>query len=437
MIEHNVHSMDVLLAMSESLFENTGAGKKNHLFTVKEVPDRAVSFPTIAKPPKEIFYRKTVTYSTVLPPPVLEKRCTCLYMCHGAPATIRCMSCATYDPKGVGFYCDLCFKSRHPWYRIPHLFMSIDKDENIEHTLRVAHRKSEALRYEMEGHDVLKSVQRQKKALVYVADDEHLETQMLNAGRKLTGMEDRMRQIRKNLRQEIKQGGNVVTLARVVPGASSTKSPNKLKNSSSMNELPERTLFLQLSDDEAAIRIQALLRGRYIRNVVSFAHAQRYVRVWDESSMRDYYYDRHTNMSTWSRPCLILQHHFDDIEYVKDGGDGDEGNVQKTAIPIQKWCCKRDASRRRPLDERISTYEFAEPVVKGFLRCINARHKVLEEADRIYRRVPAEDSGSHFYTLKKRGQTISFWTKPTIYLSTEPPLLINMDEKRSPRFNRA
>jgi hypothetical protein len=24
-----------------------------------------------------------------------------------------------YDPKGLGYYCDECFKIRHPWYRLP------------------------------------------------------------------------------------------------------------------------------------------------------------------------------------------------------------------------------------------------------------------------------------------------------------------------------
>lgn len=450
MIEHDVHSMDVLLAMSESLFENTGAGKKNHLFTVKEVPDREVSFSTITKPPKEMFYRNTVTYSIVLPPPVLEKRCTCLYMCHGAPATIRCMSCATYDPKGVGFYCDLCFQSRHPWYRIPHLYMSIDKDENIEHTLKVAHRKTEALRYEMEGKNLLKNVQRQKKSLDYVADDEHVETQMIAAGRKLTGMEERMRQIRKNLRQDIRQAGDVVTVVKVPTSSSINKSPTKTTGVTTTQSNIGRggpptkpTLYMSLSDDEAATRIQSLLRGRYIRNVISFSHMQRYVRVWDPSSFRDYYYNKDTKMSSWSRPSLILQKHFDVMEYVtedassNDASNDNNSNNNNAHKKLLKWCCKRSAPRRRPAGERISTYEFAEVVVKGFLRCIAARQKLLAEADRVYRRVPDAESESHFYILKKRGQTISFWSKPTIYLSTEPPLLVNEEEKRSPRFNRA
>jgi hypothetical protein len=36
------------------------------------------------------------------------------------------MSCALYDPNGVGFFCDLCFKAQHPWYRVPHVYMDIN-----------------------------------------------------------------------------------------------------------------------------------------------------------------------------------------------------------------------------------------------------------------------------------------------------------------------
>ena len=62
------------------------------------------------KPPKEIFYRNSVTFMTVLPPPTMPKRCSCVYLCTGAKATIKCLSCAIYDPYRVGYFCDACFK---------------------------------------------------------------------------------------------------------------------------------------------------------------------------------------------------------------------------------------------------------------------------------------------------------------------------------------
>ena len=62
------------------------------------------------KPPKEIFYRNSVTFMTVLPPPTVPKRCSCVYLCTGAKATIKCLSCAIYDPNRVGYFCDACFK---------------------------------------------------------------------------------------------------------------------------------------------------------------------------------------------------------------------------------------------------------------------------------------------------------------------------------------
>ena len=148
------------------------------------------------QPPKEIFYRNSVTFMTVLPPPTMPKRCSCVYLCTGAKATIKCLSCAIYDPNRVGYFCDACFKvnnigpyhyrfrcyycyhcyywhqvasclyccfpsflpfnqlmsllnfsqitltrqARHPWYRVPHIYTSITKDENIEYTLKIQNR---------------------------------------------------------------------------------------------------------------------------------------------------------------------------------------------------------------------------------------------------------------------------------------------------------
>ena len=47
------------------------------------------------------------------------------------------------------------FKHRHPPYRAAHLSIDLsedpNRDESIEHSLKIAHRVAEASRYELEG----------------------------------------------------------------------------------------------------------------------------------------------------------------------------------------------------------------------------------------------------------------------------------------------
>ena len=140
MIEEIVEVYDVFAAMAESLVES------QVLFQVPNVPDQVVPINIGGRPPREFFYRNTATYTTQLPPAILPKRCSCKFLCTGAAATIKCYSCSIFDPTGTGFFCDLCFQNRHPWYRVPHTFASIDEDENIEYTLKVAERRAQAAR---------------------------------------------------------------------------------------------------------------------------------------------------------------------------------------------------------------------------------------------------------------------------------------------------
>ena len=147
--EHDVEMEDVLSAMAESLVETQS------LFKVREIPDPQRTLTTGLKPPKEIFYRNSVIFMTQLPPPIHPKICSCLYLCTGAKATIKCLSCAIYDIKKIGYYCDRCFNARHPWYRVPHIYSSIDKDENIQYTLNIQNRCAQAARLETEGNEIL------------------------------------------------------------------------------------------------------------------------------------------------------------------------------------------------------------------------------------------------------------------------------------------
>ncbi len=108
---------DVLQSMAESLMEKQPKPFK----PTANFQDKKVIYKIGGRPPREIVYRKTSTFLTQLPPPVQGKVCSCKYLCEGSLATIKCHSCSIYDPRGCAFFCAVCFQSRHPWHRVPHI----------------------------------------------------------------------------------------------------------------------------------------------------------------------------------------------------------------------------------------------------------------------------------------------------------------------------
>lgn len=97
---------DMLMAMADSLVE-----KQPVAFTDKLIyQDKEIKFKIGGKPPREIFYRNTLTFMTKLPPPVPNKLCSCKYLCStksATPAVIKCHSCAIYDPRGQSMFCQV------------------------------------------------------------------------------------------------------------------------------------------------------------------------------------------------------------------------------------------------------------------------------------------------------------------------------------------
>jgi hypothetical protein len=198
-----VDPMEVFAAMTASLLEKQPQ-PFNPMYAIK--PSCARPLKIGGKPPREIFYRDTLTFMTSLPPPVQPKLCTCKYLCNGEKATIICHSCSIYDPTKAAYYCVRCFPSRHPWYRVPHLHTPIENDESISHTLKIAHRIAEVSRYDNEGKNILRKVQNQKPNLAFVADDEKVDNQLRVYGRKVTALEEHVQQLRERLQRDIMFG---------------------------------------------------------------------------------------------------------------------------------------------------------------------------------------------------------------------------------------
>lgn len=145
-LDEDVNMSELLDAMADSL-----VGVK---FVAKgaDVADKPPAAPVImAKPPREVFYRESLRFAPKAPLPVLRQQCTCRYLCNGAKATLKCLSCALYDPSGVSYYCNACFDSRHPWYRITHIFTQIHQDELVGINMKIQREQIELERYTFEG----------------------------------------------------------------------------------------------------------------------------------------------------------------------------------------------------------------------------------------------------------------------------------------------
>ena len=272
MIEHDVNCDDMLLAMSQNLVET------HDLYRVPRREDPELVLKTNLKPPREVFYRQTVTFSTKLPKNPPPRRCTCMFLCTGAAATMKCMTCSLYDVTGHGYYCQMCFDHRHPWHRVPHIFTTIEKDENIAYTMSVQHRKAETIRYLQEGRDILHElVKGTSDKLEYVADDIKIDKDLRRAGRRSVALEDRLLDLRHTLRADLRSG------------------PYK--------HVGERVPF---DEFEARVVLQRALRGYRVRKIISLLFVERTIRVWDMHMQKEYYHDTVSGRSSWVPPRLPL-----------------------------------------------------------------------------------------------------------------------------------
>ena len=473
---------DVLAAMAESVLTSISGDSKVRIFKVEQQKDREVSVSVGGKPPREIFYRKTVTFKQAFPNEVGRRRCSCASVCSGAVATIKCMSCKIYDPTGLGYFCDMCFRHSHPWYRVPHIYMDIGRDESVEQALRVAHRKAEIVRYQKDGRDTLANVMSVEPKLEYLADDLKIETDMRDAGRKITDTVNRILTFQDQLRKEVSDydnkvskdsslrrklfsdpasGDNDNTVYNTRDGGSNNSVSSSVSVTSSMlgslqSTSSSKSLLPKEEEREkqkgsgerkrssaemtarSVILLQAFLRGCRARQVISQAYADRLLRVFDRRSGRDFFHDRVTNGSSWSLPSFVRSCDAERIEVFKEGEEGGDDGVHRGRYDDQRlhWCAKRNAAPKNKPERAVIGAEGAARVLIGFGRCVLARKKVLSAADARFSRI-VQDANTIYYVNLGTGDT--FWSKPSVYLTTEPPLFDETSgdsSRRSPRVKR-
>jgi hypothetical protein len=361
---------DVLTAMAENLVEDKYAR------IMDKVVDKSNAENVYIKPPREIFYRKALTFVTSIPQPIKPRKCTFRVCCLGSIATRKCFSCTLFDPYGCGYYCDACFAKRHPWYRVPHMYTDISNDENVDYSLKLAHQSAVVARIENEGTQILNNISDQQSKLNVIRDDVVIDDKMRIVGRKATDISQRLARLRLGLRaqREDKQIGDLW--------------------------------------EEAVISVQRTYRGYRLRRVVSLLYAEKYFKVWDVGSGREYYYDKKTGASSWLPPRFLLK---DDLEKLQF--------YEEEAARVV-WCCKRNLARRNQEEDQLEFSQYAT-VLQGFFRCIHARTVVLREGDATYRRVWDPEYNTYYYANVVDESTT--WTKPSFFMQAEPPLHVDPD----------
>ena len=119
---------DVYESMASELLK-----KKDVFEVVSEFPnERNADHP---HPDANAFYRESRFHRRALAD-APHAECTCKSECSGAMALYKCFSCAKYDPLRLGLYCANCFKKRHPWFRVEHRWVTIDRLEDVEAELK-------------------------------------------------------------------------------------------------------------------------------------------------------------------------------------------------------------------------------------------------------------------------------------------------------------
>lgn len=407
---------------------------------------------------------------TKLPPAVQPRVCCYRRLCSGAPAVIKCLSCSIYDPKQSAFFCKECFDVQHPWYRVGHIFADIGQDESVEYSLKIAQRATQAMRYEKEGKDIMHSLQYDKTRLESVADDEYVDDIMRVFGRRAVALENRTAEIQSRLRDKIDAPHEVYTgnlktniyheLDPTVDLPETAEDVHGMEK----NRIYEDTINKILSGNKSSLLnrtatvIQRAFRGYLSRRIISYMMMDRIVRVWNAELGREFYFDRANQSSTWVLSPLVRRVDMHRMQYVQE----DHSNSKF------KWSCKKivtaamvAANRGYEVDREADPEQGEQNVSKvgssvgmnkllditpcgtpkircalsiitaaqllnRFARCIIARRKILAKSNEIYRRVWDEDSGSFYYANLTTGETS--WLKPSIYLTTEPPVLLGPDE---------
>lgn len=452
---------EVLSSMAESLVEGQA------FYKVPQLPDADPSPLKAIRPSKDIFYRTLPLYTKNPPGNVAQRRCSCMYLCTGAVATIKCISCASMDVQGVGYFCQVCFNARHPWYRVPHVYVDIEDDEDVLYNRKTANFRMEMLRCEHEGQDLLKRIEKQKSKLDHIGDDANFDDTLRTAGRAAMNVESKLRLLRRKLRVDIRtkdsdyktrfeneaRKNEIDAMDNIYAKSSISSTCNKndrinITREQYIQEQLLKPIDLPVNIDEAVAIIQKYFRGWLMRKLISLLYCSKIItKIYDDTQQRFYYFNKVNGSSRWNPPSFVMSEH---MQYIAINASDEDNNqnvnpvehvslrltnkndTQKVYKPQMNsaklvykkplWCCKLIRLGKRRKRKVITDIYKAGIVIQQFFKCILARKKVVSIANQQYIRVWDNDTFSYYYynTVSKT----SNWRKPVgiyLYNSIEPP----------------
>ena len=416
---------DVYESMASELLK-----KKDVFEVVSEFPnERNADHP---HPDANAFYRESRFHRRALAD-APHAECTCKSECSGAMALYKCFSCAKYDPLRLGLYCANCFKKRHPWFRVEHRWVTIDRLEDVEAELARQAQRAEIDR-NLDGVErLIADVRRTSETCDVIGVDPTGDDLVKASVRKLTEVDAHVSRLQRELaqaqraRELLQRGGAALAPDQFAlvdyEGGGALVRPGSQGRELSTQEL------LKIDPAAARARAATLLQGcarrRAARERVRRTAQRRYQKVWSGGHARFYYVDLVQGVTSWVPP----------IASVTDGGGAlftprshyrrfvsRESAPSRSSTPgddatdeaAARKAAAVDAAMRRA--ERASrppmTAEGAATRIQAIFRRNRAMDESAVRADRRYDIIFDESSGNNYYF--NRFTRKSTWQRPRL-----------------------
>lgn len=225
----------------------------------------------------------------------VEPRCA---LCESTLCTIRCHSCARYEPSGGGYYCAACFTIRHPPHRAPHAWGPAAHGEDLNDAAR---RRQARVELDQLGDDITKlaaALKRPSDALRHLDEDYRADDMIKAAHRKHQDLAVHVTRLQRALRAP--------ALVRVTDGPPSTRLPtHKLPPLIARDDLFSFTSWELNPEHAAAALFQRTWRRYCARCRLAALVAQRYHKLLDDETGCYYFLDLRTMTSSWEPPGVL------------------------------------------------------------------------------------------------------------------------------------
>jgi hypothetical protein len=289
-----------------------------------------------------------------------------------AVATIRDYTDAKFDPKGLGFYCDECFKVRHPWYRIPTYWVKLVDFHDPVMDWNIHEKSAQFERVVLDFTTLLRVTTDFKENVCAAMNIDEADKKIVQALKDVEQIDVEIREIMDDFRSGTYGGGGT---------------------------RKERI---------AASKLQGLWRVRSARKRLRKMLRTIYQRFQDPATGAYYYYNTRTQQTVWFKPAVLGD---EDVDV-----DPDEEREKEA---------KRQWRRRHPMTE-----EEGAKLIQGLFRSRLARRRLHQMLMSVYQKVFDPTTGRYYYFNKQTGKVT--WNTPQGLTEDEllTPRSFAMKEKR-------